>query len=64
MTLELLGAILLFVLGAVLARGLYQRRAHKAGKLKQCPHCGRYYKGEPTYCPHRGEVVAKWSSRR
>jgi len=64
MTLAILGLILLVVLGALLGRAIYQRRAYRAGKLNRCPHCGRYYKGNPTYCPYCGEVVVKWSGRR
>jgi len=64
MSLEILGIVLLIVLGGLIGRKIYQRRAFKAGKLKVCPHCGRYYRGNPTYCPYCGEVVAKWSGRR
>jgi len=64
MTLEILGVILLVVLGALLVRAVYRRRAFKAGSLKRCPHCRAYYRGNPTYCPHCGEVVARWSGRR
>jgi rubrerythrin len=64
MTLEILGIVLLVVLGTLIGRKIYQQRAFKAGRLKVCPHCGRYYRGNPTYCPHCGEVVAKWSGRR
>ncbi|MCR4403850.1 MAG: hypothetical protein NUW06_00895 [Candidatus Acetothermia bacterium] len=42
MTLTVLGLILLLALGALLVRGLYQRRAYRAGRLARCPHCGRY----------------------
>jgi len=64
MSLTILGVVLLAFLGGLIGRRIYQKRAFKRGELKQCPHCGRYYKGNPTYCPHCGEVVAKWSSRR
>lgn len=31
---------------------------------RQCPHCKSFYKGEVTYCPHCGGLVARWSNRR
>lgn len=64
MALAILGVILVLVLGALIGRGIYRKRAYRAGRLKRCPHCGGYYQGNPTYCPHCGEVVVRWSGRR
>ncbi len=64
--LELIGAALLFVLIWWVGWRLYLHLWLKQrGQVKECIHCGRYYRGDPTYCPHCGEVLLpQWSNRR
>jgi hypothetical protein len=65
MSFELLGLVVLLFVCWWFGWQLYQRLwVVQRGKGKKCIHCGRIYKGEPTYCPHCGEVVAQWSNRR
>ncbi|MCS7197961.1 MAG: hypothetical protein NZ930_04685 [Candidatus Bipolaricaulota bacterium] len=36
----------------------------KNEEYHQCPHCKSFYRGAVMYCPHCGQVVARWSNRR
>ncbi len=65
--LELIGAVLVFVLSWWVGWRLYLRFwLKKRGLVRRCPHCGQYIRGDPipTYCPHCGEVLVQWSNRR
>jgi len=65
MGLELLGLVVLLVLSWWVGWRLYLHLwLRQRGKVKRCIYCGDFYRGEPTYCPHCGEVVARWSNRR
>lgn len=58
--------LLLIVVGGVLVLGArYVMLSRlKGDKYQQCPHCRSFYRGDATYCPHCGQVVARWSNRR
>lgn len=57
--------VLLICGGLLLLGARYFMLAHlKGNDYHRCPHCKSFYRGEATYCPHCGQVVARWSNRR
>jgi hypothetical protein len=65
--LELIGAVLVFVLSWWIGWRLYLRFWLKGrGWVRRCVHCGRYIRGDPTptYCPACGELLVRGSKRR
>lgn len=57
-------AVIVFVLLLFLGARYFMLSRLKGDKYHQCPHCRSFYRGDGTYCPHCGQVVARWSNRR
>lgn len=65
--LELIGAVLVFVLSWWVGWRLYLHLWLKQrGRVRPCPHCREYIRGDPmpSYCPRCGEVLVQGSNRR
>jgi hypothetical protein len=57
-------AVVILVLVLFLGARYFMLSRMKSDTYHQCPHCRSFYRGDVTYCPHCGQVVARWSNRR
>lgn len=53
--------LMLLIFGGLLLLGAryFMLQRMSDSEYHQCPHCKSFYRGNVTYCPHCGQVVAR-----